>query len=215
MRKLLFIFAAIMAVAAFAKGKPQPENVGFVYVDKFTDDATHLTYDSASIDVSLVPGMLKLSVLPAVGRPMSETLVDTLWGNHSYYQIGQNTTTDLFKERDVVYLYTLTPEHYLASYVVFSHFIDLKNEGLEQIVIRKFDAKSKRQWCININADKEQIKAFFDMLRNARKALKFDKLTTVEGDPAASGLQQRGAHEGNKVRTGHTIGTDSPLKLGW
>ena len=217
MRKLLFILAAIAAVASMAKGKQAPEALSFSFVDQFTDDATHATYDSASVQMWLAPAeqMLKLCVLPAVGAPLSEALVDTLWMRHSYYQQGANVDNDLFKERNVLYLYTLTPEHYLAGYYVMSQFIDKKHEGLQQIVIRKFNAAGRRMWCANLNADSRQIKEFFEMLAFARKLLKFDRLTSVEGNPAAGGLQRPGDHEGNKMRTGKKIGTGSPLQIGW
>lgn len=216
-RKILFAFVAIAALASFAKPKAPQGPVNFDFIDKFTDDALHQTYDSASIQMWLDTDKneLKLCILPDVSAVVSQALVDTAWTRNSYYQNGENVDNDLFRERKVTYLYTLSPTQTLKCYYVISHFIDKEHKGLQQIVIRKFNAQGKRQWCANINAGDVQIKDFFNMLAYACKSLKFEKLTSVMSDPDASGLQQRGQHENNVLNTHHSVGSGSPLKIGW
>lgn len=184
----------------------------------FISDTSKKTYDEATIEIELsyTQSMMRMVVLPDKEAYLSSALVDTVITKEAKYRIDEDVITDNFQEKNVTYIYRLTPEEYLDSYIVFSQFTDLKNKEINQIVIRKFDAKGKRLWMATINdASKEESKKFFKLISTARKKLKFKEIHYVNDRPGADGKKTRTIFEDDKVRKYTPIGSGNPYNTRW
>lgn len=184
----------------------------------FVSDTSKKTYDEATIEleVSYTQSMMRMVVLPDKEAYLSSALVDTVITKEAKYRTGEDVYTDNFQEKNVTYIYRLTPEEYLDSYIVFSQFTDLKNKDINQIVIRKFDAKGNRLWMATINdATKEESKKFFKLISTARKKLKFKEIHYANEQPGADGKKTRTIFEDDKVRKYTPIGSGNPYNTKW
>ena len=184
----------------------------------FVSDTSKKTYDDATIEleVSYTQSIMRMVVLPDKEAYLSSALVDTIITKEAKYRIGEDVYTENFQEKNVTYIYRITPEEYLDSYIVFSQFTDLKNKDINQIVIRKFDAKGKRLWMATINdASKEESKKFFKLISTARKKLKFKEIHYVYEQPGADGKKTRTIFEDDKVRKYTPIGSGTPYNTRW
>lgn len=187
------------------------------YTGTFTDDATKKTVKDAYVEISLSESthLLRLTVLPAQGAMLSSALVDTVFAKESRYRKADPEDTEFFEERNIFFIYRLTPDEYLDSYMVFSRFIDKAKPELSQIVIRKFDYNGKRLWCVGITADDQRAKEFDRLINTARKKLKFRELRYVNERPGADGKKRRTIFEDDKVVRKEPIGHGNAYNSGW
>lgn len=194
LKKILILFSLVMV---FTKVSAE----GLAFEGSLTDDSSHKKYDKARIEIAYdeASACLELLILPSIEAMRTDALIDTLWTYGSYYREAPSESTDFFEEKRIFFLYKLEDDKYLDSYTVFSQFIDKQNKDIQQIVIRKFDESGRRMWCASINADSAETDSFFNLIKEARKNLKFRRLSKVMERPDPN-VKHRPVFEDSKVR---------------
>ena len=207
------LFHLIICAIIFISGTAE----SLRYPCTFLSDTSKKTYDEAilEIEVAYTQSFMRMVVLPDKEAYLSSALVDTIISKEANYRIGDDVLTDNFEETNVTYVYRITPEQYLDSYIVFSQFTDLKNKAINQIVIRKFDANGKRLWMATINASKNDAKTFFKLIASARKKLKFKEIHYVNDRPGADGKKTRTIFHDDKLRKHNPVGGGTPYNSRW
>lgn len=195
--KLIRLFAILALTIVFTELHAQ----GLAFEGIATNDASKEKYEKARVEIDFddVSESLRLMILPSVEAMRNEALIDTVWKARTYYREALPESTTFFEERNIFFLYQLEDDKYLESYTVFSQFVDKKNKSIKQIVIRKFDENGKRLWCVSINADSSETDAFFHLLKNAKKKLRFRQLNKVLERPDPN-VKHRPVFEDNKIR---------------